>query len=330
MPFTATEFWQTLHQLPAFEPGLLCLLALLLAQGAALPRQYQPWPLLQLLAQRIEHKVNQPNDSPGQRRLAGTLALGLILAPSLLLLWTVRQLSEWPAGFDALLLYLCLDQRIYQRQVAEVADSLQRQQRQLAKDQLQPMLRRDCAALSDTGLAKAGIEVLALRQVRHFAAVLGWYLLGGALAAVAWRMVLELQQSWSGKIAAQRAFSTAITLCSRLLIMPVLWMYGLLVAIMYRLWPTLRYFSASGAAGLPAPDRFYLAAWSAALQRNLGGPVMYQGQKLRRDRIGPAAQPQLSDLQLALRLSRQLQWAVFLLLCCGLGLILLYQWPGQH
>lgn len=327
MQQTAVQYWQQLVQIPLFEPGLLFMLVLLLAQFATLPLPYQPWPLLRILAQRLESKVNKHN--PAQRRLAGTLALMLLLFPLLLLLGLARHLSEWPAGFDALLLYLCLDHRAFQQQVATAAQSLQRGQRQLAKDQLQVMLRRDCNTLSDTGLAKAGIEVLALRQVRHFVAVSGWFLLGGALTAVAYRVLLELQQSWSGKIGPQRVFSTAVSLCNRLMTMPFLWIHGVLIALMYRFWPAVRFYRSSKAAELPAPDRFYLAAWSAALQRNLAGPVIYQGQKLRRQRIGPEHNPQLADLQLALQLSRQIQLAIFLLWFCAFALSLLYLWPQQ-
>ncbi len=323
----AAHYWQLLTQIPAFEPGLVFLLVVVLAQYAALPQQYQFWPLVRLLAQRIEQKVNKSTDSRSQQRLAGTLALTVVLLPLLMLSWTLRQLSEWPVGFDAVLLYLCLDYRNYQLQVQSVASSLQRQQYQLAKDQLQPLLRRECGALSATGLAKAGIEVLAQRQVRHVVAVLLWYLLGGAMLALSYRLLLELQQVWSGKLPSQRVFSGVVIIGGRFFTVPALWLQGALVGLLYRFRPTLRYFRTSQGAGLPAADRWYLSAWSAALQRNLAGPVMYQGTKLRRERIGPAENPQLADLQLALQLSRQIQRTLFLLLCCGFALTMLYQWP---
>lgn len=329
MPQSVVEYWQLLSQIPVFEPGLLLLLMVLLAQYAPLPQQYQPWSLLRLFAQRVEQKVNKPKDSPAQRRLAGALALLVVVLPLLTLAWTLRQLSEWPAGFDAVLLYLCLDHRPYQQRVSAVSSSLQRQQYQLAKDQLQPMLRRDCGQLSPTGLSKASIEVLAQRQVRHFSAILMWYLLGGAMLALCYRIVLELQQVWSDKIVAQRPFSTAVSRSGRLLTVPALWLQGLLIALMYRFGQTVRSFQRSAGAGLPKADRWHLAAWSSALQRNLAGPVMYQSQKLRRERIGPVENPQQADVQRALQVNSQLYWALFILLTCGFALTLLYQWP-QH
>lgn len=327
MSATLQQYWLVLQQTPVFEPGVLLLLTLLLARYAALPLQYQPWPLLRVLAEHVAAKVNKASDSPAQQRLAGMLALLVVVVPLLTLAWTFRHLSEWPAGFDALLLYLCLDHRHFSSQVATIAGSLQRQQLQLAKDQLQPLVRRDCGQLSATGLAKAGIEVLAQRQLRHFAGVLFWFLVGGALAALLWRLLVELQQAWSGKITQQRVFGSAIGWVSRLMLWPVYWLQGALVALLFRFIPSVRYFRASQQAGLPAAERWYLSAWSAGLQRNLAGPVMYQGVKIRRERIGPQQAPELADLLLAQVMEQQVQRAQWLLCCCAVALILLYQWP---
>lgn len=324
---TLQQYWFALQQTPVFEPGVLLLLTLILARYAALPLQYQPWPLLHVLAQRVEAKVNKAADSPAQQRLAGTLALLLMAVPLLALAWAFRHLSEWPAGFDALLLYLCLDHRHFGRQVEIAADSLKRQQLQLAKDQLQPVLRRDCGQLSATGLAKAGVEVLAQRQLRHFAAVLFWFLLAGPVGVLAWRLLVELQQAWSGKISNQRRFGSAVSLIGRLMLAPVCWLQGTLVALLFRFVQSVQYYRASQQAGLPAAQRWYLSAWSAGLQRNLAGPVMYQGAKIRRERIGPVQAPDLADLQLALEMTQQVQRAVWLLCLIGFALTLLYQWP---
>lgn len=321
------QYWSALQQTPVFEPGVLLLLTLLLARYAALPLQYQPWPLLRVLAERVAAKVNKASDSPAQQRLAGILAVLLVVVPLLTLAWTFRHLSEWPAGFDALLLYLCLDHRHFSSQVATVAGSLQRQQLQLAKDQLQPLLRRDCGQLSAAGLAKAGIEVLAQRQLRHFAAVLFWFVVGGAMAALVWRLLVELQQAWSGKISQQRVFGSAVSRIGRLMLWPVCWLQGALVALLFRFAPSVRYFRASRQAGLPAAERWYLSAWSAGVQRNLAGPVMYQGAKIRRDRIGPELAPALADLSMAQVMEQQIQRAQWLLCCSAVALILLYQWP---
>lgn len=326
MPPVLLQFWQQCQQIPAFEPGLLLLLTIMLARYVALPLQYQPWPVLYLFATRLASKVNKITDSPAQQRLAGSLALCIIVLPLLTLTWTFRQLSEWPAGFDALLLYFCLDHHRFGVQIHQMADSLVRQQHQLAKDQLQPLMRRDCHRLSPAGLAKAGIEVLVQRQLRHFSAVLFWYLLAGPLTMLIYRLVAELQQAWSGKLSEQRVFGTPVAVVGRLMIWPVMWLQGTLVALLYRFLPAVRYFRGSDQAALPAAERWYLSAWSAALQRNLAGPVMYQGKKIRRVRIGPEAAPELNDLWLTLKLERQVQRIVWLLIGCTTVLMMLYQW----
>lgn len=327
MPAFLQQVWQQCQQIPVFEPGSLLLLTILLARYAALPLQYQPWPVIQLLAIRMASKVNKASDSPAQQRLAGILAPLVILFPVLALAWAFRQMSEWPAGFDALLLYFCLDHRRFSIQINQLANSLDKQQHQLAKDQLQTVVRRDCHSLSAAGLAKAGIEVLLQRQLRHFVAVIFWYLLAGPLAMLSYRLLAELQQAWSGKQTEQRRFGAAVAMAGRFMIWPVMWLQGTLVAMLYRFLPAIGYFRTSQQAGLPMAERWYLAAWSAALQRNLAGPVMYQGQKIRRARIGPQTAPALTDLWLALKLEQQMQRIVWLILGCATALTMFYQWP---
>lgn len=329
MPQQIEQVWFALQQIPVFEPGLLLLLTILLSRYAALPQQYRPWPVLYLIAQRIADKVNKASDSTAHKRLAGALALLVIFIPLFTLAWTFRQLSEWPNGYDALLLYLCLDYRHFSQQVNVVSHSLQKQQLQLARDQLQPLLRRDCNRLSATGIAKAGIEVLAQRQLRHLVAVLFWFLLAGAMAALTYRLLLELQQAWSGKLSQQRDFATAVSLLGQLGSWPAFWLHGCFVALLYRFVQTLHTFQHSKNSGLPTPERWYLSAWSSAVQRNLAGPVIYQAQKIRRERIGPEPTPTVADLQLATQLDAEIQRSMLILLCCVLGLIGLYQWPGM-
>ncbi len=54
---------------------------------------------------------------------------------------------------------------------------------------------------------------------------------------------------------------------------------------------------------------------------------MYQGVKIRRDRIGPEQAPALADLLLAQVMEQQILRAQWLLCCSSVALILLYQWP---
>lgn len=327
MPLLSDGNWLAWIAVPAVEQTLLLIGVLLLARFAPLPSHYQPWSLLKLLAERIAGKVRKSGDSAAQQQLAGALALFVLLLPVLLLCWALAQLSEWPAAFEAVLLYLCLDFSACRQQVTSAAGFLARGQRQLCKDTLQKLLWRDCQPLSEAGLCKAGIEVLAKRQAYQLFAVVLCFLAGGVLLAVSYRLCFELNQAWNLKSRVNRPFGQLVSSTVRLLSWPALWLYGCWVATLYQFWPALRYYRQTPACAQGRAATFVLAAWSAALRRNLAGPVSVDGQKIRYPRIGPPAQPQLTDLQLAIRLSKQIDNSLLLIFSVTLALLLFYYWP---
>ncbi len=94
---------------------------------------------------------------------------------------------------------------------------------------------------------------------------------------------------------------------------PVL-LCGTLVALLRQWRQSLVYFRFSQDGQLRLPQRWLLAASSAALARNLAGPLYYGHEKQRRVRIGPATEPQSSDIRIWLNLCRQLQIASFMLI----------------
>lgn len=319
----------TLLSMPPIESGVLSCAALLLARFAPLPLQYQPWPLLALIARRVGQRVNKPGYSPAQLRLSGLLGLLVLLLPLLLLGSLMRQLSDWPAAFDALLLYLSLDAMWFNRHCAELSQTAASGQLQLAREQLQRVVLRDCSQLSAVGIYKAAIEVIAQRQARHFALILLWYILLGGEAALLMRALLELKQCWNAKLRAWQPFGSLLAQLTGILTAPALWIFGCWLALLYNPLRCWQYYKYSADLWMNRPERWLLSGWSAALQRNLAGPLIYEGQKVRRVRLGPAGQPADSDVRLAVGISEQIQFAVILLTLCYCGLLLLWYWPPQ-
>lgn len=319
---------QSLFSLPQIESLCLLLAALLLAWQAPLPAQYQPWQLLRLLADGINKRVNKPQHSANQLRLSGCLAILIVVLPLLAFWLAFRQLSDWPVALDAIMLYLCLDAGSYERQARQALAHAKQGQLQLAREQLQPHLLRDCSQLSLLGFCKATIEMVVQRQARHYAVILCWFLLLGAPGAIVTRLLLELRQSWNSKLKQNQHFGAPLAQLVFWQNAAGLWLYACLVALLYRLSAAMQYYRFSADGWLSRPERWLLCAWSAALQRNLAGPLIYQQEKLRRVRIGPATAPDLDDVELCLRISRQIQLTVLLLLLSGLGLTLLWHWPS--
>jgi len=319
----------TLFSTPLVESSVLSCVALLMARFAPLPLQYQPWPLLNLLARRIGERVNKPGYSQAQLRLSGLLAVLVLLLPLLLLCALMHQLSDWPAAFDAMLLYLSLDAMRFNQHCRQLCQKANSGQLQLAREQLQQVMLRDCSQLSAVGIYKAAIEVIAQRQARHFAAIVVWYLLLGGEAALLVRALLELKQSWNDKLQVWRPFASSLAKLTHVLTAPALWFYGCWLALLYNPLRCWQYYKYSADLWMSRPQRCLLSAWSAALQRNLAGPVIYEAHKIRRVRLGPAEQPAVGDVGLAARISEQVQLAIVVLSLSYSALLLLWYWPTR-
>ncbi len=54
--------------------------------------------------------------------------------------------------------------------------------------------------MSAIGLTKACIETLSLRFAKQWFSVLFWFMLGGGIAALSYRLLQELQQCWNPKL----------------------------------------------------------------------------------------------------------------------------------
>ena len=301
---TLDSFWLALTPL---QQPLLALGVLLFSRFAPLPASYQPWGFVKAVVFGLRRKVVNAENGATQQVLAGSLAVLVVLLPVLLLLIAFAELSAWPEFFGAFLLYLSLDWQTQHRQLQAVAQSLDKQQLSLAKDQLAPLVLRKTANLSQQGIAKAALDTLALRLSKHWFAVLFWYMVGGGIVAFGYRLVLEMQQQWNPKLSTQRDFGTFIsrfeTLCS---LIPSLF-HALLLALWVNLGNTWIYFKSSSDRHLPWASRWVLSAWAAALQCNLAGPLYYEDAKINRVRIGHAQQPSAAHLARALRISLQLQ-----------------------
>jgi adenosylcobinamide-phosphate synthase len=207
-----------------------------------------------------------------------------------------------------------------------ISQSLAKQQLNLARDQLQPMVLRQSRRMSAIGISKACIESLSLRFSKQWLSVIFWFLLAGGIAALAYRLLQELQQSWNPKLTCYQHFGrpTAFVVAG-MSVVPVL-ICGTLIAILKNWRLSLHYFSQSQGSHFGIAQRWLLSATSAALGRNLAGPLYYGEVKQRRVRIGPVTEPQSSDIKIWLNLCRQLQIASFVLIVCYCLLLLVGKW----
>jgi adenosylcobinamide-phosphate synthase len=323
---TLPTAWLELLQQPWLQLPLLALLIILLSTFMPLPPSYQPLQLFRLMAAAMANKVNKTADGVGQQLLSGSLALLLLLLPIWALVSAFAELSEWPEFWHALLLYCCLDWQQQRQQALAISQSLDKQQLNLARDQLQPLVLRQTRQMSSVGISKACIESLSLRFSKQWFSVLFWFMVGGGIAALMYRLLQELQQSWNPKLSTFRHFGRPVALLVSAFSFVPVFLCGTLLALLRNWRQSTEYFSQSQDGNFGMAQRWLLSASSAALSRNLAGPLYYDAVKHRRVRIGPVTEPQSSDIRIWLNLCRQLQIASFVLIASCWLLLLVGTW----
>lgn len=320
----------TLQQLllhPWLQQPLLLWLVIVLSSLLPLPASYQPLVLFRILALRLANRVNKAAYPAAQLKLSGSLAAVIAITPWLLLAWAFTLLSQMPQLWHGLLLYLCLDWQTVRQQALQIQASLDKQQLSLARDQLQPLVLREVKLMSTVGVSKACLESLLFRLAAQWTSVLLWFLVGGVAGAIAYRLLQELQQQWNPKQLQFQHFGKPVAAVVALLNWPGMLLTGTVFALLVSFRQSRLHLKFASDGYFNWPARWLLAAGAAALNRNLAGPVYYQAQKIRRVRIGPILEPKATDISLLLKLCRQYQLGVLLLLSSYLGLGLLAGWP---
>lgn len=280
----------------------------LLGSQLLLPQDYQPLTFFRIFAKQLAAKVHpDPNRATSQQLISGSLALALVILPTLGLLAPLYWLSDWPLVLDGLLLYFCLDFVYYRQQSHKIALAVSQQQNSRAKDLLQPLVLRQTQSLSSTGLCKATIEMLWLRTAKQWIGVSFWFLIGGGLAAVAYRLLLLCNQQWNDKHSNFRYFGRPAALLTQWASFPASLITALLLAMLTDITGAVQQWREASRLNLCLPHLLILGALASALRVNLAGPVMYQQQKNQRQRLGPPHLPQVANLLGALKLNRQFQ-----------------------
>ena len=110
-----------------------------------------------------ETRLNTPDRTPAQRRLAGIVALGLLLLAVLIVTVGIRTVLSWlPLGWliEMLLATAFLAQKELGRAVTAVSDAL-RSSLEAGREAVGHVVGRDPQALDEPGVARAAVETLA-------------------------------------------------------------------------------------------------------------------------------------------------------------------------
>ena len=184
-------------------PPVILLAALLLEAWLPIPARWKPSALIPLL-QRLVRRVNPKQSSPKQQWMAGLLLPLVVIIPSLIASWSMRNLAPWEMLFDTLLLSWLLESQPLKEGLLAVRQLVQQNKLALARLQLSRWVLRDTQSLSNMGVCKAAIEMSILRLLSQWFTVAFGYLLLGIHGALFCRLIQLLAQSCNMKLAANR------------------------------------------------------------------------------------------------------------------------------
>jgi adenosylcobinamide-phosphate synthase len=278
--------------------------ALLLDTLLGEPRRWHPLVGFGYLAERLEQRLNRPD---GNGRLRGLIALLLLVVPLVLLASLLKQLS--PAA-GLILLYLALGGRSLIEHARKILNSLRAGDLEASREKVGWIVSRETGQMKREDVVRATIESLLENGSDAIFGALFWFLLAGAPGVVAYRLVNTLDAMWGLQFG-----WAAARLDDLLNLVP-----ARLTALSYALTGTfrqaLRCWSRQASHWESPNAGPVMAAGAGALNLQLGGKAIYQGETRHRPLLGSGHTPDSDDIDRAIKLitNSTLLWAITILL----------------
>ena len=280
-----------------------------------------------------EIRLNTEKRSASQRKLAGVVALGLLLLSVLIVAVGIRTILSWlPFGWilEMLLATAFLAQKELARAVAAVSEAL-RQSLSAGREAVSHVVGRDPQTLDEAGVARAAVETLA--ESTSDGVVAPWlFLVLFGLPGIALYKAVNTADSMIGHLNDRyRDYGWAAAKLDDVLNWIPARLTAVLVTIACFFVPGASPSRAWGTAGRDASKHdspnagWPEAAFAGALGFQLGGPRAYDGEVIDLPAFGTGkAALNASDIMLALLLYRR-TLDVLLAVSAALAIILLFR-----
>jgi len=280
--------------------------------------QHEPLAAFRFYCDKLAEKVNKPKNSSKQQSISGLVALVVTLTPLLIIIWLFEAFIEVKWLWQGLLFYVALGGVGLKPITKKIAVALTANQNYLAKQTLMALVLRDTRQLSSMGLSKTCIEMQLLRTVQQGFTVCFYFLVAGPLAAIAYRLLLEMHHSWNVK---QTRF-IHFGVCSQQLVNILQWLPTRLFTLLLLFGAIgqnfLLYWRLLHIHFLKLNNDILIHCLALNLGIKLAGVAMYDGVKVRRPSFNDQAkQPEPSDIIYA---GRQIQQV---LIACTICLVVL-------
>ena len=287
---------------------LLLVIALKALLGLFMTQSHENF--FKFYCQRLADKVNKATNSPRQNNMSGLIAILVTLVPIVVILWLFETLIEVVWLWHGLLLYFSLGYIGVSKSNKRIAKELVANNTYQAKQLISPLLLRETQQLSPLGISKACIEMQLLRSSQLLVCVGFYYLFFGPLAAVTFRLLLEMHYAWNIKSQRYQYFGAAANHIVKILQWLPSRLFALLLLLGIVTQNTLLCWRLTRGKFFQLGNSLLLHTLALGLEIKLGGVAMYNGQKLRKNSFNDhARQPQATDI---IHASKRINYGLYL------------------
>lgn len=300
----------SLNHLPYFSYQVLILISVLALKTVVSHFvSHEPLRAFQFYCQQLSRKVNKSDNSQHQQKIAGLVAILVTLIPLMIILWLFSDFVAVDYLWQGLLLYFALGTMSLKAESQKIAQALVANKNYEAKQLLNSLVLRDTSQLSVVGLSKATIEMQLLRTLQQGYVVAFIFLFLGPLAALSYRLLLEMHYSWNPKLNSFIHFgfypAQFVYFCQWL---PVR-LFSILLLLLNSGRNSLLFWRLSKRFFFELTNHLVISIFAFVQEIKLGGVAMYQQKKLRRIAFNDLAkQPQATDIIHANKQIKQVVW----------------------
>ena len=238
--------------------------------------KHEPLRLFQIYCTLLSNKVCRLDSTVTQQTISGLVAPIVTLLPITLILWLFSAFIEVDYLWHAFLLYIALGAFGLTKLSRDVASNLIQNNNAIVKSELSPWLLRETSQLTGLGLAKAFIEVMLLRTVQQIYTVSFIFLLAGPIAALAYRLLLEMHYAWNTKISTYLHFGRPCATFNNSLQWLPSRLFALCLLFLYAGKHFLLFWRLSKVHFFKLNNELPLQLFAFILGVKLGGVAMYQ------------------------------------------------------
>lgn len=281
---------------------------------------HEPLNAFRFYCARLADKVNKPQNSSRQQTIAGLVAIFVTLLPIVTILWLFEAFIEVVWVWQALLLYIALGATGLDRDSKNIALALSSNQKYAAKQQLNPWVLRETDQLSSLGISKACIEAQLLRSIQQSFAVACYFIVAGPLAAITYRLLVEMHYSWNIKQPNFKNFGQYIHQLVNILQWLPTRLFTIILLLSALGQNLLLYFRLLKPHFFALNNNIAIYTLALILEVRIGGVAMYQGIKLRKESFNDhARQPEPKDI---IHARTRIRYVMYFSIICLISLAL--------